>query len=74
MNSMHSLIQDGGSTPLSTDTTLNINIVDVLDPAPSFTLGSYSVEISEGSYSSVSCHINSFQPGLHQRVEILSYT
>jgi hypothetical protein len=44
--------QDGGG--MSTDTTLTVNLVDVLDPPPAFSLTQYNVEVAEGTYSDVS--------------------
>ena len=37
-----------------TDTTLEINLVDVLDPPPVFGFREYSVEVAEGTYTNVS--------------------
>lgn len=36
-----------------TDTTLTVNLVDVLDPPPVFGFREYSVEVAEGTYTNV---------------------
>ena len=33
--------------------TLTVNVVDVLDPPPTFTQSIYSVEVAEGTYTMV---------------------
>lgn len=47
-------MQDSGSDERFTDTTLVVNLVDVLDPPPAFSLREYNVEVSEGMYTDVS--------------------
>lgn len=47
-------IQDSGSDERFTDTMLVVNLVDVLDPPPAFSLREYNVEVSEGMYTDVS--------------------
>ena len=47
-------IQDSGTDERFTDTTLVINLVDVLDPPPAFSLREYNIEVAEGMYTDVS--------------------
>lgn len=49
-------LQDSGSSARFTDTTLVVNLVDVLDPPPAFSLREYTVQVSEGMYTDVSLH------------------
>ena len=41
-------MQDGGDTVQSAITVLNIVIVDVTDPPPSFSLSDYTFTVNEG--------------------------
>ena len=47
-----SSLQDGGGTSISA--TLVVNVLDVIDPPPTFSESVYTEEISEGTYSAVS--------------------
>lgn len=61
--------QDGGSDERFTDTTLVVNLVDVQDPPPAFSLSAYTVDVSEGMYTDVSQHAET--PGKWIYVHIL---
>ena len=46
-------IKDQGNPAMSITITLTVNVLDQLEPAPTFTQEVYSVSISEGTYTSV---------------------
>ena len=47
--------QDGANPPRSVTTTLTINLINVLDPAPIFSQSIYEESIIEDTYTNVSC-------------------
>ena len=46
-------IKDQGNPAMSITITLMVNVLDQLEPAPTYTQEVYSVSISEGTYTSV---------------------
>lgn len=46
-------MQDNGSPPRTDTATLTVNVVDILDPPPTFSQSIYNVQLNEGTYSSV---------------------
>lgn len=50
------IAQDGGATPSSSMISFTVNVVDILDPPPTFSASIYNVVLVEGMYSNVSIY------------------
>lgn len=63
-------VQDNGSPPRASTTTLMVTVVDILDPPPTFSQSIYNVQLNEATYSNV--RIPTFNL-LHQFILLMVY-